>query len=68
MDESSIGTIDVTLEFSKNKSGLTPYSYQNTKFTIDIQGSSTKQNFSKNLELGIKGVGTEDTTYLFSPN
>ena len=68
MDETSIGTIDVSIEFSKNKSGLTPYSYQNTKFTIDIQGSSTKQNFSKNLELGIKGVGNEDATYLFSPN
>lgn len=66
--DESIGTIDVTLEYSENKSGLVPYSQSGTKFNIAIQGSSTKQNFAKNLELSIKSTDPENHTYIYTPN
>lgn len=67
--EESSGSMDVTVLYSQNKSGLQEYSIDGGKFTITVQGSSTKQNFAKNLELGVESTTSDSSeTYIYTPN
>ena len=67
--EESSGSMDVTVFYSQNKSGLQEYTIDGGKFTITVQGSSTKQNFAKNLELGVESTTSDSSeTYIYTPN
>lgn len=67
--EESSGSMDVTVFYSQNKSGLQEYTIDGGKFTIYVQGSSTKQNFAKNLELGVESTTSDSNeTYIYTPN
>lgn len=67
--EESSGSMDVTVFYSQNKSGLQEYNIDGGKFTITVQGSSTKQNFAKNLELGVESTTSDSSeTYIYTPN
>lgn len=54
---------------SGNSNSLTEIETKDCQFWIDVQGSTTRSYYSKNLELSIKATSASDEkTYLFSPN
>lgn len=70
--EEETGSMEVKVYYSNKKSGLKKVTLDDNDsiytFFIELQGSSTKSRFCKNLELGIKSRNDDSKTYIYTPN